>query len=76
MSSGTLSNPEQGNQPRDTALITPGDKTMSNIKLYRHALSGHSHRAELLLSLLQAVRPMQPRAAMIPLSFPIAMRSA
>ena len=25
---------------------------MSNIKLYRHALSGHSHRAQLLLSLL------------------------
>jgi glutathione S-transferase len=25
---------------------------MSNIKLYRHALSGHAHRAELLLSLL------------------------
>ena len=25
---------------------------MSTIKLYRHALSGHSHRAELLLSLL------------------------
>ena len=25
---------------------------MSNVKLYRHALSGHSHRAELLLSLL------------------------
>jgi glutathione S-transferase len=25
---------------------------MSNITLYRHALSGHSHRAELLLSLL------------------------
>jgi glutathione S-transferase len=26
---------------------------MSTIKLYRHALSGHSHRVELLLSLLQ-----------------------
>jgi glutathione S-transferase len=26
--------------------------TMSNIRLYRHALSGHSHRAQLLLSLL------------------------
>ncbi|MEQ9270266.1 glutathione S-transferase family protein [Marinobacter salarius] len=26
---------------------------MRKIKLYRHALSGHSHRAELLLSLLQ-----------------------
>jgi glutathione S-transferase len=26
--------------------------TMSNIQLYRHALSGHSHRAQLLLSLL------------------------
>ena len=25
---------------------------MNNIKLYRHALSGHSHRAQLLLSLL------------------------
>jgi len=25
---------------------------MNNVKLYRHALSGHSHRAELLLSLL------------------------
>jgi glutathione S-transferase len=25
---------------------------MSTIKLYRHALSGHSHRAQLLLSLL------------------------
>ena len=25
---------------------------MSNIRLYRHALSGHSHRAQLLLSLL------------------------
>ena len=25
---------------------------MSNLKLYRHALSGHAHRAELLLSLL------------------------
>ena len=25
---------------------------MSTIKLYRHALSGHSHRAELFLSLL------------------------
>jgi len=25
---------------------------MSNIKLYRHSLSGHSHRAQLLLSLL------------------------
>lgn len=25
---------------------------MSNLKLYRHVLSGHSHRAELLLSLL------------------------
>jgi glutathione S-transferase len=25
---------------------------MSNIKLYRHALSGHSHRAQLLLTLL------------------------
>ncbi len=24
---------------------------MSKIKLYRHALSGHSHRAELMLSL-------------------------
>lgn len=27
---------------------------MSTIKLYRHALSGHSHRAELFLSLLNA----------------------
>lgn len=26
---------------------------MNNIKLYRHALSGHSHRVELFLSLLQ-----------------------
>lgn len=25
---------------------------MNNIRLYRHALSGHSHRAQLLLSLL------------------------
>ena len=29
-----------------------GDIIMSTIRLYRHALSGHSHRAELLLSLL------------------------
>lgn len=31
---------------------TKGDSTMSNITLYRHPLSGHSHRAQLMLSLL------------------------
>jgi glutathione S-transferase len=33
-------------------MFSSGDIIMSNIKLYRHPLSGHSHRAQLLLSLL------------------------
>jgi len=41
------------NNPRYTiAFTTPGETTMSHIKLYRYPLSGHSHRAQLFLSLL------------------------
>ena len=36
MSTGTLSDPKHRNQLHATALITLGDMTMSNIKLYRH----------------------------------------